>query len=110
MGRIQFASPDTGLVTKLVLSRIEPQRFPHLIEAEAEDVVQRIGDAWGKVANMPPGADICTVCTIECSVLLCDIASNSLSYVSSLQSPKLLQPLNLPLSTLAANTEKPTVQ
>lgn len=37
--------------------RVEPQRLPHLLEAEAEDLVQKIGDAWGKVANMPPGAE-----------------------------------------------------
>lgn len=41
-----------------MLFRVEPQRLPHLLEAEAEVFVQKIGDAWGKVANMPPGAEL----------------------------------------------------
>lgn len=55
-----------SLMTGLLACRIEPQRLPHLIEAEAEDLVQRIGDAWGKVANMPPGADRFEICTVKC--------------------------------------------
>ena len=37
------------------LCRIDAQRLPHYLEEEAEDLGQKIGDAWNKLAAMPPG-------------------------------------------------------
>lgn len=41
---------------KLSFCRFEPQQLPRLLEEEAEDLVQKIGDAWGRIATIPPGA------------------------------------------------------
>ena len=39
----------------MCLCRIEPQRLPNYLEEEVEDLAQKIGDAWNKVASIPPG-------------------------------------------------------
>lgn len=48
------AVSSTGFIC-MCLCRIEPQRLPNYLEEEAEDLVQKIGDAWNKVAGIPPG-------------------------------------------------------
>jgi len=45
---------STGF-TPMCLCRIEPQRLPNYLEEEVEDLAQKIGDAWNKVARIPPG-------------------------------------------------------
>ncbi|KAL3151964.1 hypothetical protein ABBQ32_001089 [Trebouxia sp. C0010 RCD-2024] len=42
----------------VMLGRFEPQQLPRLLEEEAEDLVQKIGDAWGKIATIPPVAKV----------------------------------------------------
>ncbi|DBB16509.1 TPA: hypothetical protein ACH3X3_014776 [Trebouxia sp. C0006] len=42
----------------VMMGRIEPQRLPNYLEEEAEDLAQKIGDAWNKVASIPPVAKV----------------------------------------------------
>ncbi|DBA76813.1 TPA: hypothetical protein ACH3X2_008832 [Trebouxia sp. C0005] len=42
----------------VMMGRIEPQRLPNYLEEEAEDLAQKIGDAWNKVASIPPVAKL----------------------------------------------------
>lgn len=50
----------------VMMGRMETQRLPHYLEDEAEDLIQKIGDAWNRVASLPPVAKV--VATAQPSV------------------------------------------
>ena len=70
-------------VNCVLVCRIEPQRLPHYLEEEAEDLFQKIGDAWNKVANMPPGIDRLSFCTTARHIPSVAISSAEFSCVDT---------------------------